>query len=587
MIREILLPQNSEYSEKRFDINVVGGRTFSLMGETEQATKEWTAALARVLGKRRNSVKAAIAAIRDDQVEAQYWKKNTVTETTPNSPSTGSTPAPLSPSDSQLRLQQEQAFKLEMEKQAEDEEEQERIRQLEAIMQESNQPKSPNKSRKSQPEAVVDEVKEKGSTGLRHTSAAPTSADAFLQRQYLLGAIRAIGKEALKPSVMNQAKQQGITEDDVQQSLPASNRHHHDDEPTLAETNREDSDHSSSHHSRNEKSPTSSPAFKPTEHQRSDSFDSPSPTSPKAAEEGHSGILWKLSPHGLLQVWQKRLFAIRNKSLCYYKSNDRGVNQKNLLGAIPVDQIVRVAMSADKNKPNHFDVQVLDGRIYHLKAEDEQKAKEWVAHIQYMDGRKLGCTFPTLSPGPPVSGVVAARVTKKPAYDDGLLHVGKDTNPGDPAPAGTAGQDVAIDIAVMDESSAERERREDQALQDSVRTFWNFLKNTHSLLSIFFNNSKAGFPRLARFFLLAIDILLNILFVFIFMAQDKLTGVQQVVVIVIILAVIQAILSGFIKWFCFDRFIPSCFRFAFVLFPAPLLPPLLLLFILHLIGFVI
>jgi hypothetical protein len=53
MIRQILLPQNSDYSGLRFDIHVIGGRVFSLLAENESQCKEWTRALSKLLGNNR------------------------------------------------------------------------------------------------------------------------------------------------------------------------------------------------------------------------------------------------------------------------------------------------------------------------------------------------------------------------------------------------------------------------------------------------------------------------------------------------------------------------------------------------------
>lgn len=139
------------------------------------------------------------------------------------------------------------------------------------------------------------------------------------------------------------------------------------------------------------------------------------------------------------------------------------------------------------------------------------------------------------------------------------------------------------------------------------------VRNKHSLFSIFFVKKKAAFPRIARWVLFVLDLLMNLsvehcwrwgrqnkhphcanaprfsqkrhrdrvrndsaialltravslsplsplsplclrsFFVYVFIIDGRLTPVQQVVVIIVLLIVIEMIIAAFLRWFCYPR----------------------------------
>ena len=230
-----------------------------------------------------------------------------------------------------------------------------------------------------------------------------------------------------------------------------------------------------------------------------------------------STILWKESPNGLIKLWQKRLFALQDGVVCYYKSKSLGLRKSNLAGTIPIHQITKVIMVSDQKagKETDFNLLTSEGRVYKLRAESEDIAKQWIAFIQACDPKRLGCTYPGLvmreTKDEQLSNL-ADDGTKRPirgrlvattgGASNGTMKVAMSVLPSRDA------KSTDVTIEVPSTSSSGRKIDEDEIIEE--KTFWNFLRNKHSLLSIFYVKRKAAFPRIARWFLFLLDLIMNL-----------------------------------------------------------------------------
>lgn len=95
-------------------------------------------------------------------------------------------------------------------------------------------------------------------------------------------------------------------------------------------------------------------------------------------------------------MWQKRLFALQDGVVCYYRKVDGGLTKRNMAGTISIHQITKVMVVPDQKKDRATDFNLLttEGRIYKLRSESEAVTRQWVAFIQACDPKRLGCTFP-------------------------------------------------------------------------------------------------------------------------------------------------------------------------------------------------
>lgn len=249
-----------------------------------------------------------------------------------------------------------------------------------------------------------------------------------------------------------------------------------------------------------------------------------SPTSPAAAAAASaaaasaaddspfiSTILWKESPSGLFKVWQKRLFALQDGVLCYYKSKSLGLKKSNLAGTISIHQITKVVPATDAKKGTDFNLYTTEGRVYKLRAETDSVAKQWIAFIQACDPKRLGCTYPGLVMRESRSAQIDSAASGDKPVRGRLVAAGG-------VAGGAAGSKLAMSVLpATDAPSAvttvipvsPREQAADQEIFED-RTFWNFLRYKHSLLSIFYVKKKAAFPRIARWFLFLLDLIMNL-----------------------------------------------------------------------------
>lgn len=282
-----------------------------------------------------------------------------------------------------------------------------------------------------------------------------------------------------------------------------------------------------------------------------------------------STVLWKESPNGLFKPWQKRLFALKDGAICYYKTQGLGVQKSNLAGTIPIHQINKVIIvSPDQGNKNGTDFNLLtsEGRVYKLRSESAEVTKQWVAFIQACDPRRLGCTFPGLvvretaesaadgaaikaGGGVPVRGRLMASSAISARTVVSVMPTSAAEGSASAASAGEGALTAALPPTPDDASS--------QEVQDP-KTFWNFLRNKHSLFSIFYVKKKAAFPRSARAAMFVLDLLMNLFFVFVFIIyaskhEGKPNAVNQVLLIVVILVAIEMVLGWMLRLICFDR----------------------------------
>jgi hypothetical protein len=285
-----------------------------------------------------------------------------------------------------------------------------------------------------------------------------------------------------------------------------------------------------------------------------------------------SSILWKESPTGIFKPWQKRLFALFESSnaIHYYKSASAGFTPSNLAGTIPIHQITKVALcTSDGNiatptssgTKTHFNLATTEGRIYKLKSDNEELTKQWVAFIQASEPKgKLGCLFPGLvvrEPVIPVGGAAAAaaalsssvpgqqqsvgggklvsadpeavmaaanhkhtRIAVQPLSPNSAANATRQIN--GKANGSSSGRVSALSSPVtsVPSSSASsssstsdpslRGVSADEMVDDGRHSFWNFLRNKHTLFSIFYVKKKAAFPRGARASLFLLDLIMNL-----------------------------------------------------------------------------